>query len=278
MRLKRLAAPLVFLLVTCSLEADPYRPGERGEVTAIAGALTLTLALAEDAAAGAERDQPAERAGAEAADPAGTLDVRLAELDAPDPARSRAALETLAEGKIVRLSYAGQTRDRYRRALAHVHVIAADGGETWLQARLVETGAARVLSHADNRAAARDLLVLEGHARAAGRGLWSDPAHAVRDTHPDALAQDIGSVQLVEGRVIEATQLRSGRIYLNFGADYRTDFTVMIEAEDAPAFDAAGLTPAALETRRIRVRGWIEDENGPMIRIDHPERIELLED
>ncbi|MEA1942377.1 MAG: thermonuclease family protein [Pseudomonadota bacterium] len=269
MRLKRLAAPLFFLLAACSLEADPYRPGERGEVTAIAGALTLTLAPAPDAAAApdAERDEPA-----------GTLDVRLAELDAPDPARSRAALEMLAEGKTVRLSYAGQTRDRYRRALAQVHVIAADGRETWLQARLVETGAARVLSHADNRAAARDLLVLEGHARAAGRGLWSDPAHAVRDTHPDALAQDIGSVQLVEGRVIEATQLRSGRIYLNFGADYRTDFTVMIEAEDASAFDAAGLTPAALETRRIRVRGWIEDENGPMIRIDHPERIELLAD
>ena len=120
--------------------------------------------------------------------------------------------------------------------------------------------------------------MLEGFARDQRRGLWADPAHAVRDTHPDALAQDIGSVQLVEGRVLEATQLRSGRIYLNFGADYRTDFTVMIEADDAPAFIEAGLGPDALETRRIRVRGWIEDENGPMIRIDHPERIEVLVD
>jgi micrococcal nuclease len=244
----------------CSLEADPYRAGETGEVTAVSGALTVTL-------------QP--DAGAPA------LDVRLAELDAPDAARSRAALEAEAVGRTVRLAYAGPARDRYDRALAQVWVEAAEGGggaEIWLQARLVETGAARVLSHADNRAAARDLLALEAQARAAGRGLWSDPANSVRDTDPDALAQDIGSVQLVAGRVIEATQLRSGRIYLNFGADYRTDFTVMIAAADAPLFEAEGMGATDLETRRIRVRGWVEDENGPMIRIDHPERIERLDD
>lgn len=270
MPLKHLAIPVFFLLAACSLEADPYRPGERGEVTAIAGVLTLSLTL--------EAGGTGDAVATDALRGVSTLDVRLAELDAPDPARSRDALTALTQGRAVRLSYAGQPRDRYQRALAQVHVIGEDGRETWLQARLVEIGAARVLSHADNHAAARDLLVLEGHARAAGRGLWSDPAHAVRDTHPDALAQDIGSVQVVEGRVIEATQLRSGRIYLNFGADYRTDFTVMIEADHAPDFEAAGLTPEALETRRIRVRGWIEEENGPMIRVDHPERIEVLVD
>ena len=52
----------------------------------------------------------------------------------------------------------------------------------------------------------------------------------------------------------------------------------MISAEDEPVFLAAGLDPVALESYRIRVRGWVEDENGPMIRIDHPERIEILED
>jgi len=253
----RAIMPLLFLLAlaACSFGADPFTPGETGQVTEVSGALTLTVDTGES-----------------------TLEVRLAELDAPDEALSRALMEAEAAGHAVRLAYAGQERDRYGRALAQVHVRNENGSDTWLQARLVEAGAARVLSHADNRAAARDLLVLEGFARAEGRGLWSDPAHAVRDTHPDALAQDIGSVQLVEGRVLEATQLRSGRIYLNFGADYRTDFTVMIEAEDAPAFLEAGLGPDALETRRIRVRGWIEDENGPMIRIDHPERVEVLVD
>lgn len=253
----RATMPLLFLLAlaACSFGADPFTPGETGQITEVSGALTLTVDAGDSA-----------------------LEVRLAELDAPDEALSRALLEAEAAGRPVRLAYAGQERDRYGRALAQVHVQDENGAETWLQARLVEAGVARVLSHADNRAAARDLLVLEAFARSEGRGLWADPAHAVRDTHPDALAQDIGSVQLVEGRVVQATQLRSGRIYLNFGADYRTDFTVMIEAEDAPAFIEAGIGPDALETRRIRVRGWIEDENGPMIRIDHPERIEVLAD
>lgn len=250
----RLAVALALLTAACSLQAEEFEAGESGRIEAVSGPLSLTMTAGET-----------------------VLEVRLAELEAPDEALARDALETLAAGRPARLAYAGQSRDRYERALAHVY-LAAEDGEAWLQAELVSAGAARVLSHADNRTATAMLLERETAARAARRGLWADPRHAVRDTHPDALAQDIGSVQLVEGRILEATQLRSGRIYLNFGADYRTDFTVMIAAEHADLFAQAGLTADRLATRRVRVRGWIEDENGPMIRIDHPERLEMLED
>ena len=243
-----------WLLAACSSGADTLEPGETGRVDAVSGALELRLS--GDTA----------------------LEVRLAELDAPDPERARTVLAERVTGQTVRLVYEGPMRDRYDRALAQVYVLDAAGDAHWLQADLVDAGAARVLTHADHRSAAGELLAREAQAREARLGLWADPAYAVRGTHPDALAQDIGSVQLVEGRIVDATQLRSGRVYLNFGADYRTDFTVMIEADDWPAFEDAGLTPAGLETRRIRVRGWVEDENGPMIRIDHPERIELLPD
>lgn len=250
----RLPVVFAFAMAACSLQAEEYEAGETGRIEAVEGALSLTLATGES-----------------------LLEVRLAELDAPDEALARAALEARAAGQEARLAYAGQSRDRYDRALAHVY-LQSGGAESWLQEELVSAGAARVLSHADNRTATAQLLQSEAEARAAGRGLWADPRHAVRDTHPDGLAQDVGSVQLVEGRILEATQLRSGRIYLNFGADYRTDFTVTIDADDAPLFEAAGLTADTLATRRVRVRGWIEEENGPMIRIDHPERLELLED
>jgi hypothetical protein len=40
----------------------------------------------------------------------------------------------------------------------------------------------------------------------------------------------------VEGRVPEATQVR-GRVFLNFGADYKTDFTISIAAKDWTLFD-----------------------------------------
>lgn len=170
----------------CSPGAETYRTGETGEVVAVRGPLTLELET------GADR-----------------IEVRLAELDAPDAARSRAMLERGVLGRTVRLGYAGDERDRYGRALAQVYLDGDAGEEVWLQERLVAAGAARVLSHAGNRTAARHLLERETAARAARLGLWADPAHAVRDTHPDALAQDIGSVQLVEGRVVAAEQMRS---------------------------------------------------------------------
>jgi hypothetical protein len=128
----------------------------------------------------------------------------------------------------------------------------------------------------DNHAATAHLLALEAEARGASLGLWAHEDHAVRDVHPDGLAQHYASVQLVEGRVIRAAETRSGRTYLNFGADYRTDFTVLIEAEDRPAFEPLDLV--GLEGRRLRVWGWLREENGPMIRLEHPARLEVLEE
>ena len=76
---------------------------------------------------------------------------------------------------------------------------------------------------------------------------------------------------------MSATRIRSGRVYLNFGSDWRTDFTVRIDPADASRFETAGMDLLALEGQVIRVRGWVQDENGPMIRVDHPERIELVD-
>jgi micrococcal nuclease len=39
---------------------------------------------------------------------------------------------------------------------------------------------------------------------------------------------------------------------------------------------AAGLDPHSLAGKQVRVRGWVEWRNGPMIRADHREQIELL--
>ena len=44
-----------------------------------------------------------------------------------------------------------------------------------------------------------------------------------------------------------------------------------------PRFAAAGVEPKALEGRRIRVRGWIEQRGGPIVMAEAPEQIELIE-
>jgi hypothetical protein len=46
---------------------------------------------------------------------------------------------------------------------------------------------------------------------------------------------------------------------------------------DESAFAAAGVEPKKLEARRVRVRGWIEERNGPRIEAARPEQIELTE-
>jgi len=81
------------------------------------------------------------------------------------------------------------------------------------------------------------------------------------------------SLQIVEGVVISTADVR-GRIYLNFGSDYKTDFTIAIAKKNVKNF--AALNPIELTGARLRVRGWVEMINGPMIWLDHPGRLEVL--
>ncbi len=185
-----------------------------------------------------------------------------------DAARDR--LSELVLGRRVDLAYGGRRSDRHGRALAHL--LRDDG--LWVQAAMLEGGMARVYSFRDNRTAIAEMLEAEREARAAGRGIWAHPFYAVREEAETGALLD--SFQLVEGVVLDAAEVRR-RIYLNFGPDWRDDFTVSIAPDHVRAFREAGLDPLELTGRRIRVRGWLYQRNGPMIDATHPEQIELLE-
>jgi len=182
---------------------------------------------------------------------------------------ARAALAALTLEQRVVLSYGGQRRDRYDRALAHLHL---DDGR-WVQGVLLRDGWARVYSFRDNRAAVAEMLALEQQARAGRRGIWRLDWYRVRT--PEETDRDVGSFQLVAGRVRSVAVVR-GRLYLNYGEDWRSDFTVSVAPRDVKTFDRAGFPYAKLEGQPIRVRGWIRRYNGPLIEATHPEQIELL--
>ncbi|MGY8997829.1 MAG: thermonuclease family protein, partial [Alphaproteobacteria bacterium] len=84
------------------------------------------------------------------------------------------------------------------------------------------------------------------------------------------------SIELIEGTVVIAAEF-DRRIYLNFGEDWRQDVTVTVSPNNRAIFREAGLDFAELEGKRIRVRGWTQWYNGPVIEIDHPEQIEVFE-
>lgn len=209
------------------------------------------------------------------------IEVRLVEIEAvqggPAGAQAIARLGALlAEaGPRLRLVSTGLSEDRHGRHLAHAE-FDRDGETVWIQGVLVSEGHAMVASYADNHARTEALLVLEADARAAGRGAWGVGALVVRPPDPNALAQHLDSRQIVEGRVIEVSPQIRGRVYLNFGLDWRSDFTIAIDADALDGFQAAGKAPDALEGAIVRVRGWLFEENGPMIRLDHPEALELV--
>ena len=187
----------------------------------------------------------------------------------PLAAEAKRVLEELVRGHTFELRFGGRRMDRHGRLLAHLY----DEDGTWVQGEILGLGMARVYSFADNRALVAEMLALEGAARAARRGIWGHPFYAVRN--PAEAARHIDTFQLVEGRVLDAAKVKS-RIYLNFGVDWRSDFTVMINARPLRLFTKAGLDPLTLEGRIIRARGWLKRRNGPMIEATHPEQIEIV--
>lgn len=189
----------------------------------------------------------------------------------PLAGESGSALAAMVLDREVSLAYGGQRVDRHGRRLAHLFL--ADG--TWIQGEMLLRGMARVYSFPDNRAVVAEMLAAESSARRKGAGIWANKWYAVRT--PDSLERDVGSFQLIEGRVVEAADVR-GTIYLNFGADWRSDFTVKISKRARKSFDASGFDPLALAGRLVRVRGWLDEYNGPMIEATHPEQIEILDD
>ena len=213
------------------------------------------------------------------------VSVRLSAIQAPRTAQraakawpyayeSKSGLSALIKGRTVQLFYGGETRDRFGRAVAQVYTIDKAGQpDLWVQGEMIRLGLARVYSWKGELADMAALYSLETEARDRARGLWTKEFYAVRKPDPDPLAQFVDSLQIIEGIVTSTADVR-GRVYLNFGSDYKTDFTIAIAKKNVKRF--AAIDPVGLTGARVRVRGWIELINGPMIWLDHPGRLEVL--
>lgn len=186
--------------------------------------------------------------------------------DQPGGEASRQALASLTLGQTVELLSAGSREDPFGRRLAHLRRVK---GRTWVQGRLLEDGVVRVRTFADSRALAGLMLAHEARARQGRRGLWADRGYQVR-LPAEALAGPPGFV-LVEGRVKSSWLEADGR-----RLDLGSGLVLALPARSLGDFDSAGLAPASLQGRLLRVRGYL-GRDGEM-RIDHPEAIEVLRD
>lgn len=192
--------------------------------------------------------------------------------DAPWPlaGAARAGLAERALGRDWSLVPAGLARDRYGRLLGHL----VDAEGRWLNAELVAAGLARVAGETSVRLGADRLLAAERLARSRRLGLWAVQAYRVLPAEEARFG--LNRFALVEGRVLDVARVE-GRTYLNFGADWRDDFTVSLDPAARRLFEREGVDPEGYRGRRLRVRGWVAPINGPMIEVSHPEQIEVLE-
>src|SRR5690606_33590401 len=122
-----------------------------------------------------------------------------------------------------------------------------------------------------------DLVAAEKQAREARLGLWGHASYQIRPANRHwELLRFRSTYQLVAGEVLATADVR-GRVYLNFGEDWRQDFTITVQPSNRRQFAEAGMDLLALKSRRVLVRGWIERRGGPLIEVYHPAQLEILE-
>lgn len=149
--------------------------------------------------------------------------------------------------------------DRYGRSSGDFE--AADG--TSLRAHLLAQGLAVA-------AKGQALRLFEADARVPGieRGIWEGTYRALCQ---DVADEAVGSFGVIVGRVENAAVV--GRtIYLNFGQDWRQDFTVskrITRDEERPDTEA-------LKGTWVEARGWVEWRGGPAIVISDWSQVEAL--
>jgi micrococcal nuclease len=205
--------------------------------------------------------------------------VRLVGLQAPKIALSRKefkewplgheaknALGDIILNKEVALYYGGRTMDRYGRALAHLFV----EDDTWVQGEMLKQGMARVYSFDDNRSLVSEMLAIENEAMKQNHGIWRLDFYKIKDQ--ETSHQFTNSFQIIRGKIVDVATVRSNT-YLNFGEDYKTDFTIVVPTRVKKLFEKNDIILNDLKNKNIIVRGWLKYYNGPSMDITHPEQL-----
>ncbi|MBX7147289.1 MAG: thermonuclease family protein [Alphaproteobacteria bacterium] len=189
-------------------------------------------------------------------------------IDWPLAKEAKTFLEKIVQDRHVFLSYGPQKKDRYDRLLAHV---TNDKGE-WVQGEMLSYGMARVYIFPDNRYKINDMLVLEQKARLAKKGIWQHTYYSI--LKPE-MANVPNTYQIVEGKIYSISKQKKN-IYINFGSDWKKDFTLTIEPEAQKLFLKDNINIEEFNNKFVRVRGWIDQYYGPRIIITYPEQIEII--
>lgn len=194
----------------------------------------------------------------------------------PPETQSLQTLSNLVLGKRIKLAFGGRQKDRYGRFLAQVF-LEANGRSEWVQGTMLAAGQARAYGVPESFACVRELLAHETEARRKRLGLWSNGVYRPMPAEqPGTLLRMRGKYERVIGTVASVGRTKS-TTYLNFGTDWRSDFTVRIGKAVLTANAEFARTLDTLQSKTVIVRGWIERRNGPLIDIADVSQIEIVD-
>ena len=187
--------------------------------------------------------------------------------------RASVLLRNVSQDRYVRLY---QTKNekigRANRLSQQLAQVERDDG-LWLQGVLLYAGLATVMTSEANPELSARMYAIEADARKRKAGMWADPLWDILGA--GSVKDYVNEYRVVEGNVF-STALRNNIFYINFSRDWKTDFTIAIPTDKRMSFARRGVDLMSLNGKRIRVRGWIRNNNGPMIEVTHPEQIEIL--
>lgn len=189
---------------------------------------------------------------------------------------ARDYLEKNILGQTIGIYISGKDPNKRKTRAGHIvgHMMTQDG--KWVQAEMVARGLAWVTSTPTSRDLVRTLYKYEALGRAQELGLWKFSKNMVKNDH--TIRQSLNTFNVYEGVVSNTTDRRSTIFYINLGPDRNNGVTGVIRESDKINFILRGynLFPVdLLRNQRLRIRGWVEDNGGPMFILTHPEQIEL---
>jgi micrococcal nuclease len=176
--------------------------------------------------------------------------------------------KNLVEAKNVRIEFDIDKKDRYGRLLGYCFV---DG--KFVNKELLEKGYAVLYTYPPNVKYVEVLAKAQKKARQNNRGMWGVyQAISHQEAH-----RFINQIRTIKGKVINTYQ-SDKCTYLNFGLNYKTDFTVVIFNNTLDYFQKKGINPADFyRGKTVEVSGRIREYNGPEIIVNSPEEIRVIE-
>lgn len=143
----------------------------------------------------------------------------------------------------------------------------------WVNGQLVREGLAIVWPTPSNAELVGEMFELEQIARKEKQGIWNTKLFPILT--PENAASRMNSRAIVQGKIYTVAQTKDA-VFLNFSPDWKTDFTIGIPNALRRDFARANIGIQSLKGQTVRVRGWVQDYNGPFIELDTPAQLELL--